>query len=244
MSRTPQFTRQLAPLLISVIIPALNAAPRLSACLNALVEASIAGVVKEVIVMDGGSSDDTLEIADGFGARIETTTPGRGRQLAEGARLARNQWLLFLHGDTVLEDGWRHEAEAFMQHDGPRAGVFSLCFDATGAPPRIVVAGAMARTHILRLPYGDQGLLISRETYESVGGYRDLPLMEDVDFMQRFVKQYGRGALSIFKSKAVTSAARYEDNGYARQVLSNGLRLVQFLTGVKSAKDIAESYSK
>ena len=230
-------------LLISVVMPTLNAAPHLRASFDALVAASLTGLVKEVIVVDGGSSDNTLKIADGFGARIATASPGRGGQLRKGVEAARGDWLLFLHGDTVLAPGWEEEAAAFVRDPRERAGVFTLQFDAEGLAPKIVASGAMLRTRILKLPYGDQGLLISRAVYDSVGGFADLPLMEDVEFIRRLIKAKGRGALHVFKASAMTSAERYERNGYVRQVWSNAGCLMRYFLG-RSPASIAKEYSK
>jgi len=216
---------------ISIIIPTLNADTRLGACLDALVTPMLDGLVKEVVVVDGGSSDETLVIADGFGATIIKTSPGRGGQLRAGAAAARSAWLLFLHGDTVLEESWAEEAQQFINTQSNAAGVFTLCFDAPGVMPRLVAAGAMLRTKLFKLPYGDQGLLIATKTYEEIGSFADMPLMEDVEFIRRLVLSKGRGAMTIFSSKAVTSAERYQRDGYVRRVLKNWWTLLRYLWG-------------
>ncbi|MEZ5893293.1 MAG: TIGR04283 family arsenosugar biosynthesis glycosyltransferase [Parvularculaceae bacterium] len=227
--------------MISVVIPTLNTASRLSACLNALVFPAIDGVVKEVIVADGGSADDTVKIAEIYGARVITAPPGRGGQLAAGAREAKGEWLLFLHADTVLEDGWAHEAEHFIADHPDAAAVFTLRFDAAGFAPGLVAAGAMARTKLLKAPYGDQGLLISRELYEGTGGYADMKLMEDVEFVRRLVKAKGRSALHVLCSTATTSPERYERDGYARRVAKNLTILARYFLGA-SPDDLARDY--
>ncbi len=227
--------------MISVVIPTLNAEARLAPCLDALVGPALDGLVKEVIVVDGGSSDKTLQIADGFGARIMTAPPGRGGQLKAGAGAARGGWLLFLHADTVLEDEWGEEALAFMRGHDSGAAVFTLQFDAKGPAPRLVAAGAMARTRMLKTPYGDQGLLISKPLYEKLGGYADIPLMEDVEFIRRLTKQEGAGALHVLRARAVTSAARYERDGYLRRVVKNLTILARYSLGA-APEDLARAY--
>jgi len=208
--------------MISVVIPTLNGETRLAACLSALVPATVDGLVREVIVVDGGSTDRTLDIADQAGARVIVSQPGRGCQLRAGADAARFGWLLFLHGDTVLEPGWEHELGAFIERvemgrHPEAAAVFRFALDDTGLAPRIVERGVALRTTALRLPYGDQGLAMSRRLYDRLGGFRDVPLMEDVDMIRRL----GRARIAVLRSKAVTSAVRYRRDGYARRIGRN-----------------------
>jgi rSAM/selenodomain-associated transferase 2 len=208
--------------MISVIIPTLNAEMALSAAMTALVPAAVEGIVREVIVVDGGSTDRTLKIADQSGATIIRSEPGRGRQLAAGARQARMPWLLFLHADTVLETGWENDAAALIErvelgHRPETAAAFRFALDDLGALPRLVEAGVALRCALLRLPYGDQGLLLPKRLYESVGGFADLPLMEDVDLVRRL----GRRRTLILRPRATTSANRYRKDGYIRRMMRN-----------------------
>ncbi|GJL94191.1 MAG: glycosyl transferase [Hyphococcus sp.] len=227
--------------MLSIIIPTLNAAARLPHCLEALVQPTIDGLIKEVIVVDGGSNDDSVKIADGFGAKILTAPSGRGGQLKAGAEAARGDWFLFLHGDTVLSEGWAEETVKFMAADWAIAGVFTLAFDKKGLAPWLVARGAMQRTVFSKSPYGDQGLLISKSVYEEIGGYKNIPLFEDVDIIDRLMHKKGAMALHIFKSKAVTSAERYERDGYMRRVLKNAWCLLRYRMGA-SPEDLARSY--
>jgi len=207
--------------MISVVIPTLNAEPRLAATLAALVPAAVDGLVREVIVADGGSRDRTAAIADAAGASVLRVDPGRGSQLAAGAARARFPWLLFLHADTVLEPGWEGEVSAFMERVDrgapPSAAAFRFALDDVGARPRLLEAMVGLRCALLRLPYGDQGLLIPRRLYEEIGGYRPLALMEDVDLVQRL----GRRRLTMLRACAVTSADRFRREGYARRSARN-----------------------
>jgi len=218
--------------MISVVIPTLNAESRLAVCLSALVTAAVEGVVREVILVDGGSTDRTLTIADQAGVEVITSEKGRGMQLRTGARQARHPWLLFLHADSVLSHGWEIEAAEFAARvdDGRRkeqAGVFRFALDDDGAAPRMLDALVALRSS-LGLPYGDQGLLISRRFYDDIGGYRAMPLMEDVDIVGRI----GISRLARLRSTATTGAARYRSDGYARRVLRNQACLAMYAVGV------------
>lgn len=207
--------------MISVVIPTFNSEGDLARSLAALVPGVVDGVVQEVIIADGGSQDETPQIADAVGAKFVRAAKGRGPQLAEGARAAKGDWLLFLHADTVLEHDWHREAERFMQETVRstrlRAAAFRFALDDRGARPRYLEAMVSLRCALLRLPYGDQGLLISRAHYERLGGFRDLPLMEDVDLVGRI----GRRDLCFLRSRATTSAARYRRGGYFGRMLRN-----------------------
>ena len=211
---------------LSVIIPTLDAADHLAATLNAMTAA-------EVIVSDGGSRDATRAIAEGHGATVVEAPRGRGAQLAAGAERAGGRWLLFLHADTVPGAGWAEAVARFTadpaNHD--RAAVFRFTLDDTGVWPRLLERGVAWRCRVLGLPYGDQGLLIGRELYDAVGGYRPLALMEDVDLVRRL----GRRRLRVLDVAAVTSARRYRDGGYLRRPLLNLCVLGLYFLGVPPA---------
>lgn len=208
--------------MISVVIPTLNAQVSLAATLTSLVPGAVEGVVRQVIVVDGGSSDRTLKIAEDSGADVVTAPRGRGGQLQAGAREARFPWLLFLHADTVLDPGWEREAAAFAERvDTGRRPLSAACFrfalDDMGFLPRAVETGVSLRCGLLRLPYGDQGLLIPRRLYDEIGGFRPLPLMEDVDLVRRL----GRRRIVMLRTPAVTSPAKFKRDGYVRRTARN-----------------------
>ncbi len=215
---------------IDVVIPALNAAAEIPATLDSLAEGRAAGLIGQVLVVDGGSDDGTPAAAAAAGARVVSGTCGRGAQLAAGAAAARAPWLLFLHADTRLGPGW---ARAAGRHVGDprnreRAAVFRLAFDDRAPQARRVAGLANWRARVLGLPYGDQGLLISRRFYEGLGGYRPLVLMEDVDLMRRI----GRRHLAHLEATALTSAARYRRDGWWRRPARNLFVLALYFLGV------------
>jgi len=213
--------------MITAVIPTLNAAETLPRCLSALSGA-------RVVVVDGESADKTPEIAAALGARVVMAPRGRGGQLAAGADVALAdgaEWLLLLHADTVLDPGWRAEANRVMATSG-KAGFFQLAFDDASRGARRVARLANWRARIFGLPYGDQGLLISATLYRAVGGIRPLPLMEDVDLARRL----GRARLTPLAARAVTSADRYRRDGWWLRPVRNLALLGLFLAGVPAAR--------
>lgn len=223
--------------MISVVIPTLDAEAGLTPTLSALVPGVVEGLVREVIVADGGSRDKTAEIADVAGAHFIRAKQGRGSQLAKGAESAKSGWILFLHADTVLQPGWEQEASAFMDRvDGgarpEAAAAFSFALDDFGAKPRMLEAMVNLRCALFRFPYGDQGLLIPKRLYEELGGYRDMPLMEDVDLVRRL----GRKRLVMMRTKAVTSAVRYKRDGYLARMVRNFACLSLYYLRVSPSK--------
>lgn len=212
---------------VSVVIPTLEAADRIGPCLGALGEAVLEGVIREVIIADGGSGDGIAGIAEAVGARLVTAPAGRGTQLAAGARTARGQWLLFVHADTVLAPGWGAAVLTHIRTRPELAGWFDLGFDVSGPAARSVAGWANLRAALFGLPYGDQGLLISRRLYDDVGGYAPMPLMEDVDLVRRI----GRNRLARLGVRAVTSAARYRRDGWLRRGWRNLSTLTLYFLG-------------
>lgn len=208
--------------MISVVIPTLNAEAHLGQTLAALVPAAMDGLVREVIVVDAGSIDRTAAIVDNAGADLVPSGGGRGQQLAAGATRSRFPWLLFLHADTVLSPGWETEASKFMERIDlgqlpAAAAAFRFALDDEGFSPRLLERIVALRCSTLRLPYGDQGLLLPRSLYDEIGGYRPLPLMEDVDLIRRL----GRRRVRLMHTRAVTSADRYRNAGYLRRSARN-----------------------
>jgi rSAM/selenodomain-associated transferase 2 len=222
---------------ISVIIPTLNDAQNLPRTLPPLVYGVADGLIKQVIVSDGGSKDETLEIAEAAGCDIVSGPAGRGKQLNAGAKAAKGGWFLFLHAGTELGDGWREEVGRFVsaKHARMHAAAFQLAFDDESKELGRTLFWSRVRAHWLKLPYGDQGLLISRMLFDGLTGYRDLPQSEDVDFIQRI----GRKRLTVLKSTAVVSAERY--SGEARTKARNLSMMARYLLGANPA-ELANAY--
>jgi rSAM/selenodomain-associated transferase 2 len=205
---------------LAVVIPTWNAAGSLAECL-----AGLSG--ERVVVVDGGSTDGTVPVARAGGATVVWAPRGRGPQLAAGAITAKGRWLLFLHADSRLAAGWRDAVLAFAAAPD-RAGYFDLALDDPAPAARRVERLVAWRSRVLGLPYGDQGLLISRALYQTVGGYAAIPLMEDVDLVRRL----GRGRLVRIGATVTTSARRYREGGYIRRPLRNLVCLALYFAGV------------
>ncbi len=225
--------------MISVVIPTLNAATHLPRALSPLVEAMTRGLVKQVIVADGGSEDPTLAIADDAGCDIVHAERGRAKQMRAGAGVAKHKWLLFLHADTALAPDWMEETARFIAdpRSRTRAAAFRLAFDDTSREARRVVFWARLRARVMKLPYGDQGLLISRFFYDGLGGYPDIPLMEDVELVRRV----GPRRLVLFDAEAVTSAEKYRRDGYDKRAWRNLALMARYLMGADPV-ELAKAY--
>ncbi|POF34763.1 glycosyltransferase [Roseibium marinum] len=201
--------------MISVIIPTKNSETDLVHALSALVPAAAEGVIREVIVVDGGSSDNTEQVADAAGCEWVSLHAARSERLSFGAsRASRGEWLLFLRPETILESGWHHEAQAFVDRasrapNGARtAASFRLRYESFGLSARVSESIAALRSQLLGMPYGNQGLLISRQFYQKLGGHRPLPELEDLDIAKRI----GRGRI-VFLRAAAVSAGQTEREG-------------------------------
>jgi rSAM/selenodomain-associated transferase 2 len=208
---------------LAIVIPTLNAAGPLGWCLEGLRG-------ERIIVADGGSADETVALAQAGGATVVSAARGRGTQLAAGAQAAAGTWLLFLHADSRLDAAWRDAVQGFATAPGAEscAGYFDLALDDDAPAARRVERIVVWRSRALGLPYGDQGLLISRALYNAVGGYGAIPLMEDVDLVRRL----GRGRLKPIGARITTSARRYREGGYIRRPLRNLCCLSLYFAGV------------
>lgn len=213
--------------MLSIIIPTYNSEKTLAQTINSLVPPPYA---REVIVVDGGSTDATHDIANKAADKVVVSPKGRGIQLKNGAKAAKGEWLLFLHADTLLPENWGTEVCSFVAKGTQReqAAYFTFALDDDQAAAKRLEKIVSWRSRILGLPYGDQGLLISRHLYDQVGGFNDMVLMEDVDIVRRI----GKKRLRQLSARAMTSAVRYRQHGYIRRSLRNLTCLGLFFLGL------------
>lgn len=228
------------------ILPALNAAASLGAVFESLAEAERTGLGGGWVLSDGGSSDATVEVARRAGAQIVTGARGRGSQLAAGAEAAAcltqpSDWYLFLHADTQLAPGWTSVVRRFMaeHQDRDRAGYFRFALDDADPKARRLERAVAWRCRVFALPYGDQGLLMSRRFYEALGGFKPWPLFEDVDLIRRI----GRRRLKPLNVRAITSAERFLAEGYGRRSARNLTLLARYYLGA-DPQTLAQAYRK
>jgi rSAM/selenodomain-associated transferase 2 len=208
--------------MLSVVIPALNASRFLRETLASVAEAD------ETVVVDGGSTDETAELAMSLGARVLPAHRGRGSQLAAGVAAARGDWLLLLHADTRLAKGWQRIMWAHMATSPGHAAYCRFALDSDDRRARRLERLVAWRCRVVALPYGDQGLLIHRDLLREIGGIRPLPLMEDVDLIRRL----GRQRLVRLNVAAITSAEKWQRHGWYRRSLRNLLCLTLYFAGV------------
>ncbi|MGB3136243.1 MAG: TIGR04283 family arsenosugar biosynthesis glycosyltransferase [Nodosilinea sp.] len=214
---------------VSIVIPALNEAGNLAQVLKSLQTTSRV----EVIVVDGGSFDATSEIALRWATKVVTSRPGRSHQMNQGAALATSPVLLFLHADTRLPQGFEQIVHRTLAQPGVVAGAFKLAIDSPRPALRWVEWGVNVRSHRLQMPYGDQGIFLRAETFHALGGFPELPMMEDFELMRRLKNQ---GKVAIAAAAVTTSDRRWRTLGIWRTTLANQAMVVGYLLGVSPDK--------
>jgi rSAM/selenodomain-associated transferase 2 len=201
-------------MLISVIIPTLNEEVNLPVALRQLADHPDV----ELIIVDGGSTDHTVETDRRSTPYVFCTQPGRARQMNLGARHATGDILLFLHADTFLLPGALDEIQRRIISDGAVGGAFDLHIDSRRRLCRFVARVASRRSRWLRLPYGDQGIFVWRQVFEALGGFPEIPIMEDISFARRLRRA---GHLTFIRSGLVTSGRHWNANSMLRATLVN-----------------------
>ena len=221
---------------ISVIIPALNEETGIAR--------SIASAVQEpdveVIVVDGGSRDDTVRVARRQGAATLEVPAGRGRQMNAGAEASSGEYLVFLHADTILPPNYASLVRRLLASPDVVAGAFRLAIEGRRRILRWIETGANWRSCWLQLPYGDQALFLRSRLLFEMGGYADLPIMEDYDLVRRLAR---RGRIRLAPEAVVTSARRWNRLGVFRTTLLNQVMVTGHLLGV-SPRRMARLYRR
>jgi rSAM/selenodomain-associated transferase 2 len=210
---------------VSVVIPTLDEAERI----GATIDAAFAAGASEVIVADGGSRDATIAIAKARGARVVSGERTRGQQLNQGASAASGNALVFVHADTLLPPGAAAAIEAALQHSV--FGGFRISFLEPGL--RIVAFMINVRTRFTRAPWGDQAQFVRRETFLRIGGYPDMPIMEDYEFARR-MKRAGRATLLPLHVR--TSGRRFLAKGIIRTTFTNWKIVAAYHLGVAPSR--------
>ena len=221
---------------ISVIIPTLNEKDALPATL-----ASAARTPQlEVVVADGGSRDGTIQIARDWGCRVISTSPGRARQMNRGAEESQSEYLIFLHADTRLPEKFQDCVRGTLAEPKVAAGAFRLQIEGSRGFLRLIEAGANRRSRYFQMPYGDQAIFLRSELFREVGGYPDLPIMEDFELIRRLRR---RGRIALAPSSALTSGRRWKELGILRTTLLNQIVILAYLAGVQPTR-IASWYRR
>jgi rSAM/selenodomain-associated transferase 2 len=214
--------------LVSIIVPVLDESAALAAALRPLVgQAAV-----ELIVVDGGSRDGTVDAARQFTEKVFKGARGRANQMNFGALQARGNILLFLHGDTTLPPSAVELVRRALRDETVVGGAFRLRIASPCRALKLVAWGANLRSRLFGLPYGDQALFVRRSVFEAIGGFAPWPLMEDVDLARR-LKRAGRTVL--LPEAVTTSARRWEREGVVLTTARNSLLLLGFWAGCSPA---------
>jgi rSAM/selenodomain-associated transferase 2/rSAM/selenodomain-associated transferase 1 len=210
---------------ISIIIPALNEAAAIARTLSQL--EGIGNL--EVIVVDGGSIDATAELARSRGAKVIQAPPGKAVQMNTGAKAAAGDILVFLHADTLLPEDFNHQIVSALNQNGVAAGAFRLTINSTRAGIRIIERMANLRSRLLQLPYGDQALFMRKVIFEEIGGFPDLPIMEDFILVRRLKH---KGKIIMVPAAVATSPRRWLHMGILKTWLINQLIIIAYYLGI------------
>jgi len=223
---------------ISIIVPTINEANNLPLLLSDL---SIIKEDGEIIIIDCGSKDKTIDIANIYGARVyKSKEKNRGLQLNMGAKNAKGDWFIFLHADTRLSHNWLKKINSVLKEDKNHIYYFKFKVDHKKIIYRVLEIFVNLRSQYFRQPYGDQGLIIHRDTYFKNNGFRKIPLMEDVDFIMRLNK---KKVLKQLNSPIFISSRKWEKTNIFLQAFKNWKFRRRWLKG-ESTKSIYSDYYK
>ena len=207
---------------ISLIIPTLNEKENFSKVKNNIELLNS----KEVFIIDGNSSDKTISTFSSLRKKIIISSPSRGVQLHLGAQNAQENWFLFMHADTLLNNKNIKDINQFIKKKNyKKVGYFKIRFDSNSISALIISYWAYIRTALLKLPFGDQCILIHRNYYQEIGGFAPIPIMEDLDFILKVPKKNK----VFFNSTVQTSFRNYQENGVFKQCCKNIMNQIKFL---------------
>jgi rSAM/selenodomain-associated transferase 2 len=224
------YTRQTTnECIFSIIVPVLNEADQINPLIEHIHNQGF-GPLYEVIVVDGDPQGGTVRIIQDKDVIAITSEKGRGRQMNAGAAAARGEILIFLHADTKLPDGALEKISRALEDQNYVGGAFDLKIDSDRLFLKYISARASLRSRWNRIPYGDQAIFIRKKYFDQIGGYKEIPLMEDVDLMRR-IKKDGK-QIVIFPDKVRTSARRWESEGALYTTLRNQILVRLFYLGV------------
>ncbi|MEA5520950.1 TIGR04283 family arsenosugar biosynthesis glycosyltransferase [Limnoraphis robusta] len=217
--------------IISIIIPVLNEEKTIISVLSKLQNTPNL----EMIIVDGGSQDNTIKVVDKFGkntnieVRILETIRGRAHQMNMGAKAATGEILLFLHADTQLPERFEKWVRQVLDEPNIIAGAFELKIAASVIGLRWVEQGVKWRSQYLQMPYGDQGIFLKASTFWEVGGFPELPLMEDFQLVRQLRR---RGKIVLVPVAVTTSGRRWQKLGVLRTTLINQMIIIAYLLGI------------
>ncbi|MCF8111229.1 MAG: TIGR04283 family arsenosugar biosynthesis glycosyltransferase [Desulfobacteraceae bacterium] len=215
--------------LVSVIVPVLNEAAIIEqTCMHLL--AACSGYSREIIIVDGDSSGSTIKHVNSDQIQTLTAPCGRASQMNAGAKAARGHILLFVHADTRLPEGAIRDIIEACRRPSIAGGAFLLGIESEKRIFRVIEALANLRCRLTRIPYGDQAVFIKKRIFRYMGGYAEIPLMEDIEIMQR-LKRKGLKIELVGKS-VQTSARRWEKEGIVYAVIRNNLLSFLYYAGV------------
>ena len=223
---------------ISVILPVWKEASIINHTIANILSSEYKGNV-EIIVVDGSAEGETIHAVQNKEVKKVASEKGRSRQMNTGASLARGGILLFLHADTFLPQNALQAISSAMQGREFMSGAFDLGIDSPRRIFRVIEAAASLRSRITRIPYGDQGIFIRKDYFQAIGGFREIPLMEDVDLMRRIKKAGDR--ICILQLRVKTSPRRWEKEGVVRCTLRNWALITLYYLGFSPEK-LAKHY--
>ena len=210
---------------ISIIIPTLNESKNIKATLASTQESTNI----EVIVVDGGSQDNTVDIAKSAGVKVIAGYKNRASQMNAGAMNATGDILLFLHGDTLLPVNFDAMIRRALQKPKTVAGAFALRINAPQPGLRLVEWGVKWRSKWLQMPYGDQGIFITKEQFKNIYGFPELPIMEDFEFIRNLKKI---GKITFLSVPVITSPRRWLKKGVLQTTLINQIIIIAYFIGI------------